>query len=588
MSTTAPLPPPAVDLDPVLDRAQTVDYDALSADVRYRIANHDVIFHADRDGNLRDLRWPWTDAVYARRVDLTVSTPYEEEIVPLAVRYFPGAQENIYGNIGDFGGGGEGIIISQRILAPYNSHYDRTVLWSLDCQAEGDHVIRIEVDIDWGEPLHQRMVDGLLLAQREPGPARGVYEQSNAESTRIFGNPNGRPDSLDLQDGEENSTAHLVYHVLVNGEIEVPLMLTVSDVGEQVAWSGFLALRDGEREHDRSVSRWEETLRRSRLWTPDVALNHSVQQSKATALRHVQRLRTGLAPSDRHVAHVPALVATLDLVDPTESRNLLAHLRRVTQRSEGRVPVEFPLRRRDEPSDPGPALPQTTAAYLLALRNHLRRHPSDELLADHAEAVSLCSEWLIRLRERLSPADAVVAGRGLRAAQDFALWRGDGVNTVRWENEACEMEKRGEAAEAESAPTPATLHTPEDAPWHFAEPWAGAALVGETLWSLLDLRWRKGELRLNPTWPSEGSNAWSWWALLDLPLANDVTSAPLSLFWDGDTLHTTQPVQLSRRLAGTPVQVHDAIRAVNSGEFNFDLQFELVDGDESTRVRVGF
>ena len=119
--------------------------------------------------------------------------------------------------------------------------------------------------------------------------------QSNAESTRVFGNPYGRPDEVHLEDPQR---ARLVYHVLVNGMVEVPLLLTISDVGEQVAWNGFLSLRDVEQVFDASSEAWNRLLRAGRLWTPDPAFNHAVHDGKLEAIRRVQRLRSGWSPSD--------------------------------------------------------------------------------------------------------------------------------------------------------------------------------------------------------------------------------------------------------------------------------------------------
>ena len=111
----------------------------------------------------------------------------------------------------------------------------------LECQAEGDLLVRLDIEIDWGEPLTQRIVDGLLVAQLNPRRAQGVYAQRNADLTCVFGNPYGRPSSYEFDD---QGHARLSYYILINGIVEVPLLLTVSDVGEQVAWNGFLAMRD--------------------------------------------------------------------------------------------------------------------------------------------------------------------------------------------------------------------------------------------------------------------------------------------------------------------------------------------------------
>lgn len=108
--------------------------------------------------------------------------------MPMVTRFFPGHQELILGT--------EGVIVSKRVAVPRQSDHDRSVLWLLDCQAEGDRLLRLEVTIDWGEPLTQRIVDGLLVAQRNPGPARGIYQQSNADLTCVFGNPQARPDQI--------------------------------------------------------------------------------------------------------------------------------------------------------------------------------------------------------------------------------------------------------------------------------------------------------------------------------------------------------------------------------------------------------
>ncbi len=70
----------------------------------------------------------------------------------------------------------------------------------------------------------------------------------------MFGNPHGRPDIVEL---DEPQRARLVYHVLVNGIVEVPLILTFSDVGEQVGWNSFLALRDVELVFDKSSNSLE-------------------------------------------------------------------------------------------------------------------------------------------------------------------------------------------------------------------------------------------------------------------------------------------------------------------------------------------
>lgn len=551
-------------MNPILDQPQTIDTDQLSPAATYRLANQDVIFQANANTDLRDLFWPWADALYVRSIQLRIIALRDDPFTPLVTRFYPGYQEVILGN--------EGMIISKRLAAPLNSSYDRAVLWTLECQAEGDRLVRLEIDIDWGEPLTQRMVDGLLVAQRNPEPAQGIYDQSNAESTRVFGNPYGRPDQMELGDPQR---ARLVYHVLVNGMVEVPLLLTISDVGEQMAWNGFLALRDTERAFELSVKAWNELLKSGRLWTPNLNLNRAIQQGKMEAVRFVQRLRSGFAPSDRLLWRLPALVACLDACDVTLSRNLLAHVRRVAERSEGRLPVHLPIRTQDELVDPDLALVQTNSAYLQALYEHLTRHFKADLLDEHYAAVSACAETLIQLRWQLAieqdGAALAVVGLALRQALGLAMQHLDSVNMARWESEACELERLADALGGVEQLEPfaplerlaqSSWQTPTDQPWHFTDPWLGIDLAGAAVWQGCGLRWERDHWTIQPAWPAD----WSWWALLDLPTGE----GKLSLLWDGATLHTTQPVHTS-----LPMQVQDRINALKTDEHDFDLQFEF-------------
>jgi hypothetical protein len=549
---------------PALDQPQTLDTDQLSPDATYRLANQELIFYADAQTDLRDLQWPWTQQSYARRIVLRVIALRDDPLTPLVTRFYPGYQEVILGN--------EGAIISKRLAAPLNSHYDRAVLWTLECQAEGDRLLRLEIDIDWGEPLTQRIVDGLLVAQRNPGPAQGIYDQSNADSTRVFGNPYGRPDQIELDDPQR---ARLVYHVLVNGTVEVPLILTVSDVGEQVAWNGFLALRDTERVFELSVRAWNDLIRAGRLWTPDPHLNQAVQRGRIATAHHLQRLRSGFAPSDCDIQRAPALVNSLDVYDKVQSRNLLAHIRRVAERSQGRLPPYLPASSHDPLDDPGAHLLQTNGAYLLALSTHLQHHFDAELLAAHYDALKVCSEALIGFCwQRGVEADGeqlAYLGVLLRRAVGLAVTQRDSVNAVRWESEACEAERQAEVLGASLDLTPfppndwvryTAWETPSNRAWGFADPWRGITLAGQAIWQGCGLAWSGEQLSVQPTWPTD----WPWWALLDLPIGQ----GKLSLLWDGSTLHTTQSIYTP-----LPSQIVQRIHATQGDEHDFNLRFEL-------------
>ena len=552
---------------PILDQPQTIDWTANPPATTARLANQELYFEVDAQTDLLNLFWPWAGECYAKRIALRVSAPREEDLIPMVTRLYPGHQELIMGT--------EGVILTKRVAVPHQSDYDRSVIWLLDCQAEGDRLLRLDVEIDWGEARTQRMVDGLLVAQRNPGPERGLYSQSNAELTCVFGNPQARPDHFEIDSPQH---AKLVYHVLVNGMVEVPLLLALSDVGEQVAWNGFLALRDADRAFELSGKAWEKLLKSGRLWTPEIRLNQALQASKLAAARHVQRLRTGFAATDGGLATTTALIDSTDSVDITLSRNLLAHLRRVAEATVGRLPQQLPLRPKLEAADPGEALVITNGAYLAALTQHLHHHFAAEILAAHYEAVGLCTEQLLRhaATQPLGDDAQQSYAQALRCAYTLAQWRQDEANAQRWQNAlvavAIETDDRRAALPLVLADA---LQRPADQPWYFAEPWTGIRASGRLLWDGCGISWRDGELWIEPTWPA----TWSWWALLNLPYQDDRT---LSLVWDGTTLHATQPVH-----SLLPIKQWQTIRARNSDELEFDLHFELqskLDGEVQRQI----
>ena len=558
-------------LSPILDQPQSIDWEAIAPDSLYRLANQELYFDVDANTDLINLVWPWAGEQYVKRIGLRISAPREEPLMPMVTRFFPGHQELILGT--------EGVIVSKRVAAPRQSDHDRSVLWLLDCQAEGDRLLRLEVTIDWGEPLTQRIVDGLLVAQRNPGPARGIYQQSNADLTCVFGNPQARPDQINLEDDQH---AHLVYHVLVNGMVEVPLVLTISDVGEQMAWNGFLALRDADRAFEMSEKAWSTALKTGRLWTPDAHVNQAVQAGKLAALRHTQRLRTGFAASDYRPLHTPGLIDCTDLVDLTLSRNLLAHLRRVAEATAGRLPTALPLYNKEEPVEPGAAVIANNHAYLCALYHHLQRHVDAELLAAHYHAVGLCAEQLLRARETMMPEESNQTATLLYQAVDYARQlaeqQQDRANVVRWTMAA--QERNGHTgAQPTTAVRLARLlnnwRLSPERPNSFTDDWQGIADSGAVIWQGCGLTWQNGVLAIEPSWPQ----TWPWWALLDLPLAQ----GKLSLVWDGAILHSTLPIQST-----WPVEVQQSIRARNTDETEFDLHFEFQTERHGVKERKEF
>src|SRR5262245_58555390 len=138
-------------MTPILDQPQTIDTDQLAVGARHRLANQELFFYTDAATDLVDLEWPWAGERYARHIALRISALREDELVPLVTRFYPAYQEVILGN--------ESTIVSKRVCALLNSSYDRSILWTLECQAEGDRLLRLEIEIDWGQPLTQRIVD---------------------------------------------------------------------------------------------------------------------------------------------------------------------------------------------------------------------------------------------------------------------------------------------------------------------------------------------------------------------------------------------------------------------------------------------
>ncbi len=533
--------------DPALDQPALEEYDDISEDARFPHANGELRFSADRDSDLFDLHWHWHGRTYARAIRIRFDAPIYtssgisseqlDDVLPLAIQLYPGYQETIYGV--------EGVIVSKRIFAPLDSYYDRSLLWMMEAQAEGDRLIQIRIEIDWGEPLVQRMVDGLLVAQSDPGEARGAHMQRNAESTRVFGAAEGRPDLVEFP---SDSQARLVYHVLVAGQVDLPLILTLSDVGEQVAWNGFLVQRDISRAFKRSRSRWHDITHRGRLWSPDAATNRAVQDAKIGAVQTIARSRAGFSPADRDITALPGLVDLFDSFAPEQSRALLDTPRRVAERTGGVLPLKLPALPREPVDAPDAVLPFTSAAYLSALQAHHRRHPNLDWLTTHEKAIAACANELLNVLEScrafpdpesLDSGVLEAACRAFKAASALAHHVDLNADTASWARAAKAMV--GNARE--EAPTP--------------QP---------TVWDRLGIAADQGRLTLQRNWPSD----WDWWALLNLPFSTQEDSDEVSLLWDGETLHTTHPVSFDG-----PTELQSQVRAFGSDENSFDLRFRL-------------
>ena len=307
-----------------------------------------------------------------------------------------------------------------------------------------------------------------------------------------------------------------------------------------------------------------------------------MQAGKLTALQHIQRLRTGFAASDYRPHHTPALIACSDLVDVTLSRNLLAHLRRVAEATAGRLPTVLPLYNKDEPVEPGADVVANNHAYLCALYHHLQRHFDGELLSAHYQAVGLCIEQILRQREATVQQGVSQAITLMNQAVDYgrqlAEQQQDQANAVRWASSAQAQHSQSAdqtATAAQIARLLANWRPTPERPYSFTDHWQGITDSGAVIWQGCGLRWQNGVLVVEPSWPE----TWSWWALLDLPLAQ----GKLSLVWDGAILHSTLPIQ-----SRCPVAVQQSIRARNTDETEFDLHFEFQTEHDGVKERKQF
>jgi hypothetical protein len=570
--------------DPAIDHPITLTFDEIDESVRFPLSNTELHYESDRDCNLYNLFWSWHDRPYAKSITVRITAPIYtsqgistapvDDITAMVLRFFPGYQETIYGTE-------EGIIVSKRIFAPLGSGYDRSVLWLMECQAEGDRLLRIEIDIDWGVPLTQRIVDGLLVAQANPGQAQGLHGQQNAESTRVFGTGEGRPDWVYFPDEQ---SAQLIYHLLVAGQVDLPLILTVSDVGEQVAWNGFLALRDISRSFKLSQDVWTKVSRSGRLWTPYPPLNRAVQLGKEAAIQDLRRLRTGYAPADQRIVSVPPLVDNLDTFEPERSRHLLDHLRRTADRTGGRLPVELPaMPGPTPPPDPGAALIETNVAYLESLASHLSRQPDVAVLHEHYATAERCIEAVLSMGAEgldLPDKDLVSMQTGLYLASRLAGLQARTEEETSWLNAAMKVREtlahrryiraRGDElgvrdwADLDLLTDLASLTTAQL-----------LTISGKAIWQGCGISVRRGEIYVSPQWPK----AWGWWAVLDLP----VMGKALSLLWDGDTLYSNRPI----RFDGNTL-LQNQISAEGSDVDTFKLRFRLRNGNVRRSFRPIF
>lgn len=230
---------------------------------------------ADALSNLLGFYTPSDNRWAVRRVAYRFSSlgPGIEQLEPLVTQFYPSHQETIWGT--------EGLILTQRVFLPYEAGYERGVCWLIEVQAEGPRLIQVEIELEFdAADVALRMQDGLLVATRAADP----------NHVRVFGS-SGPPSYVDLN---TPGRALLMYHVLIEGEIEQPFVLSASDAGEQLAWNGFLVLSDTERVFRETVRALDQRLAQAHVFTPDARVNQTLQWAKISLVRGQQRWRWGL------------------------------------------------------------------------------------------------------------------------------------------------------------------------------------------------------------------------------------------------------------------------------------------------------
>lgn len=334
-----------------------LSYNVENLSVGASYASLSVAARADHTSNLHGLYVPADNrlAVGPVRYGFTLLGPNSETLEPLVTQFYPAYQETIWGT--------EGLILTQRIFAPYETAYERGVCWLIEVQAEGPRVLQVEVTLEFGleTPTTLRMQDGLLVATDETNPS----------FVRVFGS-NGPPSYTDLT---TPGRARLVYHILIEGEVEQPFILSVSGAGEALAWNGFLALSDTERAFRDTLRNLDARLAQTQVYTPDAQLNRGLEWAKINALRAQQRGRWGVwvaetPGSDRVDVSAAAWYALgASWLTPDFVGRLLYFLATHAQAEDGGVCAS--LMAHDRGRQAGPSDPRSTALYLVALCEHL-------------------------------------------------------------------------------------------------------------------------------------------------------------------------------------------------------------------------
>ncbi|MCZ7570111.1 MAG: hypothetical protein M5U01_16210 [Ardenticatenaceae bacterium] len=393
-----------------------------------------------------------------------------EPLAALVTRFFPGHQETIFGT--------EGLILTLRAFVPIGTGYERAVGWLIEIQAEGPRLLQVDVDLRFAgagqDPSHERLVRlgedrGQLVGTSEPIHLRRFgLTLGSPNEVRVFGTPSGPPDQVVLG---APARARLTYRLLVEGTIAVPFILSYSPAGEQVAWSGFLALSDLERFAAQSARSLEQHLSTARVLTPEAPINRALAWASATSLRVQHTFAAGPAvaasPGSADVAVGTAAwyAIAADWLTPAFSDALLKTLATKAQTETGALASV--LHGRTEGQETFDLdVSDATPLFILAVAHHgaamgdsafgealwpAVRQAADALLAARSDdgLIHLNPEgtanWGLPGWRKQIPGYRLVgavtelnvlAAWALFAAQQFALAAGDAAAHTRWQNAA--------------------------------------------------------------------------------------------------------------------------------------------------------
>ncbi len=550
------------------------DVDALASGAR--LANLSILAHADALSNLASLYTPDDNRQPVRHLSYRFSLlgPGSlEELTPLVSQFYPAYQETIWGT--------EGLILTQRVFVPYATAYERGVCWLIEVQAEGPRVLQVEVQVDVGPDAADVTVrDGLLVATMSEAASGPVV---------VFGST-GPPTHWEaLAAGR----VRLFYHVLIEGEVEQPFVLSTAAASVSLAWNGFLMLTDTEQVFRETVAALDHQLAVAHVYTPDALANRGLAWARVNALRAQQRYRWGHAvaaevASDRVVvADACRYALGASWLTPDFAGRLLDFLGRHAVNRDGGLAAEVHAA---APTPRAESSVPATATYLAALWRSLLsgvagRDIAPPLAADHAPLVATtatAAEYVQRhagqglgaaaahaaagiahlLNPDAAPPDdqpdiiaLVEAGLPPTAGNDEradASKEEAGIAARAWrtwadrDGPSAQIMACLRAAGARAEQPPATSAVaPGELPGGTApDPGAGVALLALTVEGLLGLHPSLKRLEMTPRLPAD----WPWLAVSRLPYQGRAISVAVL---DG-TIHSTTIVASPGR-----VEVYD-------------------------------